>query len=86
MYNPLNDYPEVRRWLLLVQWLTTGATTVGGVALTGIYGLDDIPGWYNVTVMTLAALWTYTGFTAQNNVTGNDETGRPINYTGEHTA
>lgn len=74
--NPLNKYPKVREFALMVQWITTGLTTVGGIALAGIYdGVDRIPGWYNVAVMGLAALWTYTGLTAQGNVTGTDANG-----------
>lgn len=74
--NPLNKYPKVREFALMIQWITTGLTTVGGIALAGIYeGVDQIPGWYNVTVMVLAALWTYTGLTAQGNVTGTDPKG-----------
>lgn len=74
--NPLNKYPKVREFALLIQWITTGLTTVGGVVLAGIYdGVDQIPGWYNVVVMVLAALWTYTGLTAQGNVTGTDPNG-----------
>jgi len=74
--NPLNRYPKAREIALMIQWVTTGLTTVGGVALAGIYGgVSDIPGWFNVTVMVLAALWTYTGLTAQGNVTGIDPNG-----------
>ncbi|MGY0390827.1 hypothetical protein ACWZJV_27960 [Nocardioides sp. WG-D5] len=74
--NPLNKYPKVREFALMIQWITTGLTTVGGIALAGIYdGVDRIPGWYNVAVMGLAALWTYTGLTAQGNVTGTDPEG-----------
>lgn len=81
--NPLNRYPKVREFALMIQWITTGLTTVGGIALAGIYeGVDQIPGWYNVTVMVLAALWTYTGLTAQGNVTGTDANGYqlPMNH------
>ena len=78
MYNPLNRHPRVREGFLLAQWITTGATAVSTPILIGIYGLDDIPGWFNITVAALAALWTYTGVTAQGNVTGNDAEGYPI--------
>lgn len=77
--NPLNRYPKAREIALMIQWVTTGLTTVGGVALAGLHGgVDDIPGWFNITVLVLAALWTYTGLTAQGNVTGIDPDGYKI--------
>jgi hypothetical protein len=78
MYNPLNKHPKVREGFLLGQWITTGATAVATPVLIGVYGLDDIPGWFNITVAALAALWTYTGLTAQGNVTGTDAEGYKI--------
>lgn len=77
-YNPLNRHPKVREGFLLAQWITTGGTVVATPILIGIYGLNDIPGAFNIVVTALAALWTYTGLTAQGNVTGTDSAGYKI--------
>lgn len=62
--NPLNDYPEVRRYLYLLQWivnLVMGATAVVLVAL------GQNPLWYVITTGVLNFVWTYTGLTAETN-------------------
>ncbi|MDB5716456.1 MAG: hypothetical protein JWO15_3853 [Sphingomonadales bacterium] len=67
--NPLDQYPAARRILYLLQWITTGATGVLGVIFAA---QSDVPRWYTITVAVLAFVWTYTGVTAQTNVTDTD--------------
>lgn len=64
--NPLDQYPAARRTFYFIQWVTTGLTGILGVVFTA---RGDVPDWYTVTVAALAFLWTYTGVTAQTNVT-----------------
>lgn len=67
--NPLDQYPSVRRFLYFVQWLLNGATGVAGIVFVS---QGDVPDWYTITVAALAFVWTYTGLTAQSNVTDPD--------------
>lgn len=66
MSTPLDQYPEVRKTLYVIQWITTGLTGALGIYFTA-QG-DDVPQWYTIAVAVLAFLWTYTGVTAQQNV------------------
>jgi len=63
--NPLDDYPQARKVLYLIQWITTGIT---GAAAIYFATQPEVPGWFTVTVAILAFVWTYTGITAQQNV------------------
>jgi len=85
MNNPLDRHPKVREALLLVQWLVTGIQVVLGALFTFLYGAtpDDLrlewPVWFLASLAVAPVLWAYLGFTAQNNVTGTDVNGLPIN-------
>lgn len=71
--NPLDAYPHVRRALYLIQWVTTGITTVAIVGFLAA-GVDQ-PTWFNVSNAVLGSVWMYTGITAQANVTEATDTG-----------
>lgn len=77
MQNPLNEHPRVRKVVYAVQWVGSGILGAIGVALFAI-DPSGIPLWYTVAVGVVSFLWTYTGFTANRNVTGNDVAGHPI--------
>lgn len=81
MNNPLDKHPKVREALLLVQWIVTGVMGIVGVVLLALAGgnPEELPAWYLIAVVATQFAWTYLGFTAQNNVTGTDENGLPIN-------
>lgn len=85
MYNPLNDYPKVREVLLAVQWVANGIQVVLGALFAFIYGPDlaNWPVWFLASLAVAPVLWSYLGFTAQRNVTGNDVNGKPITTTEE---
>lgn len=79
MQNPLDRHPEVREWLLLLQWLVTGAQTVGSALFLFMYqNPADWPTWFLGSLAVAPVLWAYLGFTAQNNVTGTNVLGYPI--------
>lgn len=63
--NPLEQYPGVRSALYLIQWITTGLTGALGIYFQASGG--DVPQWYNIAVLILAFVWTYTGITARAN-------------------
>lgn len=64
--NPLNDYPEIRKWVYVVFWVV-------GLGLSGWQvGIGTIPGAHNPTVLNVALgvyafLGTAIGFTAASN-------------------
>lgn len=67
--NPLNDYPEARRALYIVQFvigLALGATQVGFASASA-----DQPTWLTVALGVFAFVGAALGFTASANV---DET------------
>lgn len=67
--NPLAEYPEVRKYLYLAQWVINLAMGVLGIVLSmNGDGITDLPEWYLVTSLVLAFVWSYTGITAQTNV------------------
>ena len=67
--NPLDDKPEVRKGLYLVQWLLTGVQTVLSAAFAFAYGEPaNWPQWFLGSLAVLPVLWAYLGLTAQNNV------------------
>lgn len=77
--NPLNDYPQIRKVLYLIQWITTGLTGAGAIYFTAV---NEDPQWFKVLIAILAFVWTYTGITAQQNVPGggggNEMFGNPL--------
>lgn len=69
--NPLNDYPEARRALYVIQFvlgLALGATQVG-------YASADVgqPTWLTITIAVFTFLCAGLGFTAQANVDPNED-------------
>jgi len=66
--NPLNDYPDVRRWVYLVFWvaaLAVGALNVGFLAAGGP---DSLPVWLVVVNAVMPFVGGYIGYTARANV------------------
>ena len=67
--NPLNEYPEVRRTLYILQWAVSLVMGVLGIVLSvNGDGVSDLPTWYVTTGLVLSFVWSYTGITAQQNV------------------
>jgi hypothetical protein len=64
--NPLDRYPEIRKILYDVQWLTNLGLGLAGVVLTI---LGQSPLWFILAGAIANFLWTYTGITASTNVT-----------------
>lgn len=67
--NPLDSHPQARRIAYFVQWtvnLVLGATAV---VLTT---LGESPLWYVIATGVANFLWSYTGLTAQTNVTQHE--------------
>jgi len=64
--NPLNDYPQARKVLYIIQWVVNGVITIAGA----YYLLaDQTPDkWYLIAAGLGPVLWTYLGLTAQQNV------------------
>ena len=68
--NPLDAYPELRKYLYMFQWVVNAVVTVAGaVFLIQGTSMDDLPEWYVLTVGVAPVLWTVLGITAQTNVT-----------------
>jgi hypothetical protein len=66
--NPLNNYPQVRAILYLIQWVVNGVIAVLSAAFGFVYGLpDDWPMWFLGVLAVAPVLWTYLGLTAQQN-------------------
>lgn len=67
--NPLNDLPEVRKALYIIQWVVNGILVVtGAVAVAQGWDAEELPGWYVLALAIGPVLWTYLGITAQTNV------------------
>jgi len=67
--NPLDQYPQARKALYVVQWVVNGILTVAGaVFLINGTDMNDLPQWYLLTAGIAPVLWTYLGITAQTNV------------------
>lgn len=68
--NPLDNLPQVRKILYVIQWVLNGVATVLGAyfAIATDKGLDQLPEWYVIGLAVLPALWTYLGITASQNV------------------
>lgn len=67
--NPLNNWPEARKVLYLIQWVYNGAAAFLG-AYFAVEGtpVDELPKWYVLALGIAPVVWAYLGFTAQNNV------------------
>jgi hypothetical protein len=84
MYNPLNNHPKVREVLLGIQWIATGIQVVLGALFGFLYGVtpgdiaEQWPVWFLASLAVAPVLWSYLGFTAQQNVTGTDLKGLPV--------
>lgn len=67
--NPLEDLPQVRKILYVIQWVVNGVLTLAGVYFVAQgTAMDDLPQWYVLALAMGPALWAYFGLTAQNNV------------------
>lgn len=67
--NPLDQYPEARKYLYMFQWVVSGILTLAGAYfLFSGEDMDDLPQWYVIAVGVAPILWTYLGITAQTNV------------------
>ena len=64
--NPLDAYPQARRIAYFVQWTVNLVLGVIAVVLTT---LGESPLWYVITTGVFNFIWSYTGLTAQQNVT-----------------
>ena len=64
--NPLDQYPVIRRYLYLVQWV---ANLVMGVIAVVLVTKGLNPEWFIILTAAFNFIWTYTGLTAQGNVT-----------------
>lgn len=58
--------PRVRSILYKLQYVTSLLTLLVGVGYAAAG--NALPEWYGITVAVLAALWTYTGITADAHV------------------
>lgn len=66
--NPLDQYPQIRAALYLVQWVANGVLSITGVVFATLgTSLDALPKWYVLTLAIAPVLWTYLGLTAQKN-------------------
>lgn len=67
--NPLDNLPQVRKVLYVIQWVLNGAATVLGAYFAAAdRPIDRLPEWYVVALAVLPVLWTYLGITASKNV------------------
>ena len=66
--NPLDNLPQVRKVLYVIQWVLNGiATVLGAYFATKGTPVDRLPEWYVVSLAVLPVLWTYLGITASQN-------------------
>lgn len=70
--NPLDSYPNLRRILYVVQWLTN---LVLGIVSIVLVALGDNPMWWVIVQAVFNFVWTYTGLTAQTNVADRQDGG-----------
>jgi hypothetical protein len=75
--NPLEQYPNVRRYVYAGMWLVGLVLTAAQIGVAAIDGAQQ-PAWLTVALAVFPAVAAYVGYTAQQNV-GED-------YTGEHRA
>lgn len=66
--NPLDNLPQVRKVLYVVQWVLNGiATVLSAWFLASDRPMDRWPEWFVVSLAVLPVLWTYLGITASKN-------------------
>ncbi len=66
--NPLDNLPQVRKVLYVIQWVLNGVATVLGAYFAAVgRDIDRLPEWYVVSLAVLPVLWTYLGITASKN-------------------
>lgn len=65
-YNPLNEYPKLRKAAYAFQWVVN---LVLGIIAIVLATLGDSPMWFLITGAVFNFVWSYTGLTAQANVT-----------------
>lgn len=68
-YNPLTEYPGLRKFAYLLQWVVNLILGVIAIVLTA-KGLS--PEWFIITTGALNFVWTYLGLTAQARVEVTD--------------
>lgn len=67
--NPLDNLPQVRKVLYVIQWVLNGAATVlGAFFAASDRTVNQLPDWYVISLAVLPVLWTYLGITASQNV------------------
>ena len=64
--NPLDAHPQARRIAYFIQW--TVNLILGAIAVV-LTTLGESPLWYVIATGVANFLWSYTGLTAQANVT-----------------
>lgn len=64
--NPLDNYPQVRKYLYVVQYLVNGVITVAGAYY--VLSHQTPQQWYVIVAGLGPVLWTYLGLTASKNV------------------
>ncbi len=63
--NPLENYPQARKALYMIQWVANLALGILGIVFTA---LGQSPQWLIITAAAFNFVWTYTGLTASANV------------------
>lgn len=63
--NPLEQYPQARKALYMVQWVVNLALGIVAIVLTT---QGQSPEWFVITGAVFNFVWTYTGLTAASNV------------------
>lgn len=62
-YNPLTEYPRLRKAAYAVQWVVNLALGVTAIVLTS---LGQSPLWFVITTGAFNFVWSYLGLTAQS--------------------
>lgn len=66
--NPLDNMPQVRKVLYVIQWVVTGIQTVLSAWFAiGDRPMDRWPEWFVASLAIAPVLWTYLGVTASKN-------------------
>lgn len=68
--NPLDNLPQVRKVLYVLQWVVTGIQAVLSAYFTTVADrpMDRWPEWFIASLAVGPVLWTYLGITASSNV------------------
>ena len=66
-FNPITEYPALRRALYIAQWVINLILGIFAVVLTA---LGESPAWFIIVGLVFNFVWTYTGLTAQANTDG----------------